>query len=221
MLVVLGVLTVLCLFVQHRRHARAVARSRATSYSPEVVARVGGEVETRGLEYPLLHGTWNGHRMRAELVPDSLGFRTVPTLWLVVHVAGPIEWVEDPVTILARGTGQEIFVPRHAGYRRVRSDQVPAELMVAGPGDHPGSQRAGAVAARIAPLFDDGRLKLIDVARSGLRVVLRAHQADPTTYRVTRAADFSNVSVGEETWTVLDGVLDNLFQTTETEKRQW
>lgn len=217
LLIVLAGLALGCLAFQHRRHARAVARSRARSFTPELMTHVDGVVEARGLEYPVLHGTWQGRRMRAELVPDTLRFRTVPMLWLVVQVSGPIETV-GRVTILARGTGQEFFVPRHAGYRRVRSGRVPADLTVAGPADAPGHQRAEAAASWMAPLFEDERVKLVDVTPSGLRVVLRAHQADPTAYRVTRVADFRDASVGEETWRLLEGVWDELPHATKTER---
>lgn len=205
-LTLLGALAAGCMVIQHRSHARGVARARARCFAPEVVALVDGVAETRGLQYPVLHGNWHARRMRAELLPDTLGFRTVPTLWLVVQVAGPPD-VSDldtggRATVWARGTGQEFFVPRHPGYRRIRSDRLQPQLTVAGPDDEAGRQRAEAVAARLAPLFDDGRVKLVDVTPSSLRIVVRAHQADPATYRVTRTADFSDATVGEATWGV-------------------
>src|SRR5680860_1098577 len=87
-------------------------------------------VDARGLDFPTARGTFKGKRVRIQPVVDSLGIRTLPTLWLVITVDEPID-VRGECSILARPVGTEFYSRHHVLTNRLRPEPPwPPELSV-------------------------------------------------------------------------------------------
>ena len=153
----------------------------------------GPELEQQGLDYPSLEGYYHGFRVRLRPLDDHLGYRKLPSLWLVATVQRelPVGGVFD---FIVRPENLEYYSP---------SGRLPHAVTVP-PGwpqhawlrtDHP--DRMPSV-ERMAPYiaeFEDPRMKELVVSARGVRFVYQARQADRRRYRILRSTLFEDLRV--------------------------
>lgn len=167
-------------------------------------------VISRGLNFPLLRGRRGGHPVLLEPVVDTLSMRTLPVLWLVVTVAGPLV-ATGRLSVLARACGTE-FYARHdeAGAMASMGPGWPGELAVRADSVD-AVERQPELLDRIRRFMADGRVKQVVVGPGSVRVVWRCAAAESGTYRVTRRVDLTGARVdGPALAAVLDTV-EELF----------
>lgn len=140
---------------------------------PTCFARVAGRY--RGLSFDL------------QALPDTLSFRKLPALWVMVTVTEP-QPLQGETHVMARPSGMESFsthaqmpcevtlppgFPPHATLRCTDPENLPdADLF-----------------ARIAPLFAEPRLKEVVLSPKGLRLVFLAEEAERSRYLIFRDAE--------------------------------
>lgn len=209
----LGLLALACgglvvLALLQRRHLTRVQGDRGSLFEDCSRLLTHASVVPRGLDFPVLTGRRGGHPVRVEPVVDTLSFRTVPVLWLVVSVGLP-QPVACRLSVLARSCGTE-FYSRHAGAGAVVAPGPgwPGELAVRS--DEPDLARSHArLLDRLAGFMADGRVKQVSLDGTTGRVVWRCAAATASTYRVTRRVDLAGVRVDpEELARVLDTVIE-------------
>lgn len=142
-----------------------------------------------------LSGVWNGLRFDLQAVPDSLTFRKVPTLWVMVTLTETAT-VAGEVHLMMRPTGSEVFshyglmpdgVTLPAGYPpecALRCEDA-ARLPVT-------------VIAQEAALFQDPRVKELVLAKTGLRIVLLGEEAERSRYLLYRDAEVGRQPFGAD-----------------------
>lgn len=137
--------------------------------------------------FPRLSGTWQGQPFQLRVLPDTLTFRKLPALWLMVTLPAPMP-VSATLDILRRPTGGEIFsdfdrlpapvaqppgLPADAGLRSDDPAGLPSESLLA---------------PHLSVLSDDLAKELV-ISPRGLRLVWLAEQADRGRYLLFRDAE--------------------------------
>ncbi len=143
-------------------------------------------VKVLPLGFPRMAGTADGLRWDVQLVPDALGVRKLPALWLMVSLPAPMP-VAGTVHLMLRPTGGE-------GFSRFRDlpDQValpagyPADAALRT--DDAGAMPDPALLLGVLALGHE-RVKEVIVSPKGLRVTLLADEADRKNYLIMRQTD--------------------------------
>lgn len=147
----------------------------------------GGEARLQPTGFPRMTGRKHGLSFDLQVIPDTLTFRKLPALWVLVTVPEPLP-LQATLDLMARPSGNEPFshfstlrqsLPKPEGLSETvsaRSDDAsripPADLL-----------------ARHFGLFDDPRVKELVLSPRGLRIVLLAEEADRGRFLIFREAE--------------------------------
>jgi hypothetical protein len=186
-----AVVAALVLVRLQRRHVRAVRRDRAALFATAAGVLDDARIQPRGLDFPVLHGSFDGRPVRVEPVVDAVSLRMVPVLRLVVTVRDDLAG-QPRLSVLRDETGQE-FYAGHRGLPRARDAAWPSRLSVA----FADGVRDAVVTAAVEAVANDEGVKQVLVTDRGVRCVVRAAQSDGATYRVTRRVDLTGVRVAD------------------------
>lgn len=144
------------------------------------------------LGFPRMAGDAAGLRWDVQLVPDALGLRKLPALWLMVSLPEPMP-VAASLHLMLRPTGGE-------GFTRFRDLAMQVALPAGFPED--AALRTDDVArmppaAVLVPVLALGhdRLKEVIVSPKGLRVTLLADEADRKNYLILRQTDLGQTAI--------------------------
>ncbi|MGD9510028.1 MAG: hypothetical protein AB7I59_26375 [Geminicoccaceae bacterium] len=140
-----------------------------------------------------LAGRYAGHAVDLQAVPDSLTFRKLPALWLLVSLTEP-QPLAGETRIMLRPSGLEPF----STFARLPAETAPPPgfpahcvVRTTAPG-HPPPAR---VMAALAGLFEDPALKEVVLSPAGLRLVRLAEEAPRGAYLLFREADLGRTAV--------------------------
>lgn len=137
--------------------------------------------------FPRMTGWRGGLAFDLRALPDSLTFRKLPVLWVLVTLPGALP-VRATLDIMARPSGGEIF-SRFATLPQSLPPLAALPEGVAARSDDAAGVPPAALIARHAALFADPRVKELVIAPAGLRVVLLAEEADRGRYLLFRDAE--------------------------------
>lgn len=169
---------------RQRRTARAAYFDAAVPLFQSLIRRVEPSGFTR------LSGVWNGLRFDLQAVPDTLTFRKLPTLWVMVTLTEDVA-VPAETHIMMRPTASEVF--SHYG---LMSEGV------ALPADYPSdcalrcedaSRLPLKAIADQAALFQDRTVKELVLTPKGLRIVLLGEEAERGRYLLYRDAEMGRL----------------------------
>ena len=134
-----------------------------------------------------LAGRWQGHDFDLQVLPDTLTFRKLPSLWLMVTVT-QAQSVQGQMHIMARPGQNDTF-------SRFAEMPVSVPLPPAFPDfcalrcDNAALLPPQDLVAAQAPLFADPTVKELVIAPKGLRLVILAEEADRGRYLLFRDAE--------------------------------
>lgn len=143
--------------------------------------------------FPRMTGRRGPHGFDLQAVTDTLTFRKLPALWVMISLPEPLP-LAATLDIMARPSGQEPFthfstlpqmLPAPAGTPEgiaLRTDNaaaLPPEGLV----------------ARHAAIFADPKVKELLISPKGLRLVILAEEADRGRYLIFRDAEMGAVPV--------------------------
>lgn len=174
-------------------HIRRVREDRGSLFDAVAGLFDNVRVHQDGLNFPVLTGAYRGHPIRLEPVVDTVAFRKLPVLWLVLQQQRELS-VGAPVDILLRPMGTEFFSPNNDfGQERRAVQGFPADARIASP-----DWRNAPPLTMFAPhqrFLSDPRAKELYVTEHGVRLVWRLAEGSQTHYRTTRRADLGSVRV--------------------------
>jgi hypothetical protein len=184
LLVVVGLVL---MWLQAQRLARAVTADRRSALEDAAGALGEPQLEQRGIDYPVLSGSYGGHRVLVSVIVDAIALRGLPTLWLSVTLYKPLA-LPGPIDILLRPNNTDIVSP---GIRFTREHEAPPDwpalVRIATPSGLLPQLRALAPAL---PLLHDRRTKDLLLAPAGARVVTELARAELGHYRLYRRVKF-------------------------------
>lgn len=172
----LGVLTL--------RAARVRRQARSAYFSAVMPLFDSTSVQTQPTGFPRLTARRGTDAFDLQALPDSLTFRKLPALWVMVTLPAPVP-VHATLDIMTRPTGNEpfsafatlpqslprpAFLPEGTGIRSDDAARIPPEHIL----------------ARHAALFDDPRVKELVISPKGLRIVILGDEADRGRYLIFR-----------------------------------
>lgn len=179
--------TALMLILRTINHARARPRARAGYFDAcarllrapiQAVAPTG---------FGRVSGAWDGLTVDLQAVPDTLTFRKLPALWVLVTLPGPLP-VRATFDLMIRPTGVEPFS---------HFDRLPDQI-VPPPGfpddcairtDNPTGLPPETLLRQHLSLFDDPRVKELVISPKGVRLVWLAEEAERGRYLIFRDAE--------------------------------
>jgi hypothetical protein len=187
LLTVAGAASLLWGWANLRRAGRRRAAARAGYF--DAAAGLLGSVVTRAQPagFARISGMHAGHSFDLQAVPDTLTFRKLPVLWVMVTLTEPCD-VAGAVHVMARPGQTDIF---SAFDRMPVSVDLPAEFpqFCALRCSAAGALPDPAVLLSLAPLFGSGRIKEVVISPKGLRLVVMAEEAERGGYLLFRDAE--------------------------------
>lgn len=184
-------LLVLALWLGQAQWRAAVARRAArTAYFDRVAVlfdRVELRVQPSG--FVRMTGVRGADAFDLQAVPDSLTFRKLPALWVMVTLPQALP-VAATLDVMARPTGTETF-SHFAGLKQgiERPDFLPDGTALRS--DNAAAVDPGALRTQ-AGVFDDPRVKELVISPKGLRIVILAEEADRGRYLLFRDAEMGH-----------------------------
>ncbi|MFN4203281.1 MAG: hypothetical protein ACK4GM_09515 [Tabrizicola sp.] len=169
------------------REAKLRAVSRAGYFDAVKTLFDGCETRLQPTGFPRMTGRRGGLAFDLQAIPDTLTFRKLPALWVLVTLPQPLP-LECMLDLLARPSGNEPFtrfatlsqslptppdLPREVAIRCDDATRVPPPDLI----------------ARHAVLFTDPRVKELVLSPKGLRIVILAEEADRGRYLIFREAE--------------------------------
>lgn len=166
---------------------RARTASRAAYFDRVKPLFAGGESRIEPTGFPRMSGHRDGLAYDLQAVPDTLTFRKLPALWLLVTLPGPLP-LRATVDLMARPSGNEPFT-RFAALPQSLPPLPALSREVAIRCDDASALPPSDLLARHADLFDDARVKELVLSPKGLRIVVLAEEADRGRYLIFREAE--------------------------------
>lgn len=189
-LIPLGLAVVLLgLWLGHRlfTESRNRTATRAAYFDALKPLFVGGETRLQPTGFPRMTGRRDGLAFDLQAIPDTLTFRKLPALWVMVTLPEPLP-LGATVDLMARPSGNETFTRFSALPNSLAAlPGLPTDVAIrcdAEP-DLPSAQ----LLARHADLFDDPKVKELVVSPKGLRIVILAEEADRGRFLIFREAE--------------------------------
>lgn len=191
-------LAVLALWLLARlvRAGRARVAARAGYFAAVAGLFLDSRQRVEPSGFARMSGVWNGARFDVQAVPDTLTFRKLPVLWVLITLTEPMP-VAGEVHIMARPGQDSIFS---------RFDQMP--VTVALPPGFPAfcalrcSTAAAlpdaALVAAQGALFASGVVKELVIAPQALRLVILADEAERGGYLLFRDAELGQVPLSPD-----------------------
>lgn len=160
---------------------RATARAAFLSQTLPLFDRVTTQISPNGFARMTAYQGSLGFDL--QLVADSLTFRKLPTLWLMVTLPAPMP-VTAQLHIMARPTGFEPFSNFKSLHQNVDLP-LPADCVARC--DDP--DQVPPVVAWHCGIFADPMVKELVISPKGLRIVILADEAARTNYLIFRDAE--------------------------------
>lgn len=146
--------------------------------------------------FPRLAGQYRGHGCDLQAVPDTLTFRKLPALWVLVTIPDPVP-VRATLDLMIRPTGLEPF----SAFGRLSHDIAVPEGFpenCAIRTDDPGGLFSPEVLRPHLALFDDAGVKELVISPKGVRIVFLAEEADRSRYLIFRDAEMGRVPLAPD-----------------------
>lgn len=181
----LGILG-LWLTLQLVRASRARTAARAAYFDAVKPLFSGIDERTEPTGFPRLTGHHFGLAFDLQAIPDTLTFRKLPALWVMLTLPEPLP-IRVTLDLMARPSGSEAF-SRFANLPNALPPfpGLPKDVLVrCDDGPLPPSD----LLATHADLFADPRVKELILSPKGLRIVILAEEADRGRYLIFREAE--------------------------------
>lgn len=187
------------------RETRSRAQTRAAYFDAVKPLFDGGETRVQPTGFPRMTGRRQAISFDLQAIPDTLTFRKLPALWVLVTLPEPLP-LEATLDLMARPSGNEPFtrfatlpqslptppeLPKELAIRTDDATRIPPPDLI----------------ARHADLFEDPRVKELVLSPKGVRVVILAEEADRGRYLIFREAEMGRVPLSPSR---LEPLLDRL-----------
>lgn len=205
----LGLILITCavgmvMIWMHFRHRSRVKARRGNMYAECKSLFTSAEIIQDDVNFPMLSGQYQGFPVKLEPVADHIGYRKLPSLWLMITVKAEIPY-DGIFDFLVRPQNIEFFSPseqlefqinppenwpQYAVLKTNNIDKMPPQHLL----------------DKHVSLFDDNKVKELLISPRGIRIVYQINQAEQGTYRTLRTLAFNDLSVNPE-------VISNLINT--------
>jgi hypothetical protein len=169
------------------RESRLRAETRASFFDAVKSLFEGSETRIQPTGFPRMTGRRDGLAFDLQVVPDTLTFRKLPALWVLVTLPEPMP-LAATLDLMARPSGNEPFT-RFADLPQSLPTPPVLPKDIAIRSDDAARIPPADLIARHADLFTDPRVKELVLSPKGLRIVILAEEADRGRYLIFREAE--------------------------------
>lgn len=192
------------------RHERNVLRARRELMLEPVRALfTGASYSTDGAGIPRIEGTYSRHRIRVDLIPDTMTIRRLPQLWVSVTALKALTAPDAGVAILVRPSGNDFYSLTERMDLHIDTPQsFPLDCLVRGQG--PASRTTlQRVAPAVAGILADAKVKEIALTDRGARIVYQLAEGRRGQHLILRQSDFDEARLEPH---LLDRLIEDLDQ---------
>jgi hypothetical protein len=183
----------------------ARARSRAAYLDAVKPLFDEGRTRLQPSGFPRMTGRRRGLAFDLQAVPDTLTFRKLPALWVLVTLPEPLP-LTATLDLMARPSGNEPFTKFAAlPVSLPTPPDLPRDIAIRA--DDAAGVPPPEIVARHADRFADPRVKELVLSPKGLRIVILAEEADRSRYLLFREAEMGRTPLDPAR---LEPVLDRL-----------
>lgn len=177
----------LWLLVRLIGESRARTQSRARYLDAVKPLFDGGELRLQPTGFPRMTGRHRGLAFDLQVIPDTLTFRKLPALWVMVTLPERLP-IRATLDLMARSSGNEPFTHFHSLPQTLPTPaSLPEEVSIRS--DDATRIPSADLIDRHAGLFADKRIKELVLSPKGLRIVFLAEEADRGRYLIFREAE--------------------------------
>lgn len=169
------------------RETRLRATTRAGYFDAVKPLFDGGETRLQPSGFPRMTGRREGLAFDLQAIPDTLTFRKLPALWVLITLPEPLP-LRATLDLMARPSGNEPFTRFAALPQSLpRPVELPTEIAVRT--DDAANIPPPDLIARHAGIFADPRVKELVLSPKGLRIVILGEEADRGRFLIFREAE--------------------------------
>ncbi|VDC31158.1 hypothetical protein [Pseudogemmobacter humi] len=189
-----GGLAMLALRLHHSAAERKAAREGYFDLVAQGMSRLRRAIAPTG--FARVSGDVAGMEVDLQAVPDTLTWRKLPALWLLVTVPGALP-LRQRIDLMIRPRGVEPF----SGFADLpHQTWLPKDFPedAALRSEEPLSPEEGALLRRHLAIFDDPRVKELILGPTGLRITWLADEAERGRYLIFREAEMGRIPLAPE-----------------------
>lgn len=190
------------------QETRARTAARAGYFAALKPLFDGGETRLQPTGFPRMTGKRGGLAYDLQAIPDTLTFRKLPALWVLITLPEPMP-LQATLNLMARPSGNEPFsrfptlphslptppdLPAHVVIRTDNATMVPTSDLI----------------SAHAELFNDPQVKELVLSPRGLRIVILAEEADRGRFLIFREAEMGRTPLSPARLAPILGRLANL-----------
>jgi hypothetical protein len=190
------------------QETRARTAARAGYFAALKPLFDGGETRLQPTGFPRMTGKRGGLAYDLQAIPDTLTFRKLPALWVLITLPEPMP-LQATLNLMARPSGNEPFsrfptlphslptppdLPAHVVIRTDNATMVPTSDLI----------------SAHAELFNDPQVKELVLSPRGLRIVILAEEADRGRFLIFREAEMGRTPLSPARIAPILGRLANL-----------
>lgn len=177
----------LFLMWRHRSESRMRAERRAAFFDHAKTLFDHGLKVIQPDGFPRISGTYEGHLFDLQAVPDTLNFRKLPTLWLLVSLPEPLP-VKGTFDLILRPRGIETFSRFNDLPVQITPDVMfPHDCSIRT--DNPLALPDRDLLLRHLRMLNDPLAKELVISPKGVRIVWLAEEANRGRYLIFRDAE--------------------------------
>lgn len=166
---------------------RARAAARAGYFDAVKSLFDGGEIRLQPTGFPRMTGRRAGLAFDLQAIPDTLTFRKLPALWVLITLPEQLP-LRATLDLIARPSGNEPFTRFAALPQSLpRPVDLPTEIVIRT--DDAKNIPPLDFIARHADIFGDPRVKELVLSPKGLRIVILGEEADRGRFLIFREAE--------------------------------
>ena len=169
------------------RETRLRATTRAGYFDVVKPLFDGGETRLQPTGFPRMTGRRAGLAFDLQAIPDTLTFRKLPALWVLITLPEPLP-LRATLDLMARPSGNEPFTRFAALPQSLpRPVELPTEVAIRT--DDAANIPPPDLIARHAGIFAEPRVKELVLSPKGLRIVILGEEADRGRFLIFREAE--------------------------------
>ncbi|HEY9039311.1 MAG TPA: hypothetical protein VIN05_10275 [Roseovarius sp.] len=186
--ILIGAAMLFVLLFRHLRRASAERIAQRTGYLDACRPLMDTPRMGRGDSgFARLGGRYRGVEADIQVLPDTLTFRKLPALWLLVTLPGPLP-VGATMNLMIRPTGVEPFSRfQTLAHQLDRPDDFPEDCAIRT--DNRTHLPPEDLVRAHLHIFDDPKVKELVISPKGVRIVFLAEEAQRSRYLIYRDAE--------------------------------
>ena len=182
----------LLMFGKYQRDAKRKVQARSTVFDDCIGLLQQAQISQDKANLPVWQGNYAGYKIALNVVEDTIAWRKLPPLWLLVKVSANKISIGS-LDVIVRPANNEFYSPswqwdgnlnipsnwpQHA---IIKHQQIPVDV--------------GLLASHVPALFADEKMKELLIMPNMVRLTYMAKQADRGEYLILRNAVYSDAPI--------------------------